>query len=303
MAKTDYYKTLGLPRSASDKEIKQTYRRLARRHHPDVNPGDQAAEARFKEINEAYEVLSDPEKRKKYDQYGENWRHADQFTQAGVGGQGPFVWRREGSGAPQGVDLDLDDESLGGIFGSLFGRTGRRPAAMRGQNIQHPVEVTLEQAYHGTTRQLQLSDPLGGPRRLEVKIPAGVRTGSRVHIAGAGGAGFGSGPAGDLWLVVTVLPHARFERKGDDMYVEVAVPLVDAVLGTEVEVPTLSGKLALKVPPETQNGQLFRLPGQGMPKLGGSSTGDLYARVKVVLPTPLTERERELFREMKDLRR
>ena len=300
MADRDYYDILGVKKTATEKEIKQAFRRLARQHHPDLNPGDKTAEARFKELNAAYEVLSAPENRKKYDRFGADWKHAEQFAQAGARGRAPTGWRREQRGGPAESVFEAFD--FGGVdsFEGIFGRGGFRTTRMQGQSVEYPVEVTLEEAYNGTTRVLQLADPAGGPRRLEVKIPAGVKTGSRVRIAGKGGPGIGGGPKGDLWLLVAVLPHATFERKGDDLYVDVAVPLVDAILGAEVEAPTLrGGKLALTLPPETQNGRSFRLAGQGMPKQGAGGSGDLYARVKVVLPAGLSEKEKQMFRELK----
>ena len=325
MAGKDYYAILGVKRDASQKEIKQAFRKLARRYHPDVNPGDSSAEGKFKEINEAYEVLSDPEKRKKYDQFGDKWQYADQFTS----GYGAGDFGREGVNFDFG---DLGAGDLGGIFDNIFrgfgatgGRATRRPR--KGRDIESPVEVTLEEAYKGTTRMLQTQAEdacqvcsgqgalgnapcfsCGGsgrilrPRNLEVNIPPGVRDGSRVRIAGEGMEGQAGGAKGDLYLVISVKPHNRFERKGDDLHVEVSVTLTDAMLGGEVEVPTLKGKLALKIPPETQNGKVFRMAGQGMPHLGGSKKGDLFAKVHIVLPTKLTEREKELFEELKELR-
>jgi len=290
MARKDYYAILGVRRDATDKEIRQAYRRLARLYHPDVNPGDKAAEAKFKEINEAYEVLSDPEKRRKYDLYGDQWQYADQFE----------AMRRQQGGRPfEGRAFDLGDlgfGDLGRIFEDLFAGWG--PFAGRGRDLEQTVEVTLEEAYRGATRLLQMSDG----RRLEVKIPPGVDNGSRVRLAGEGLPGPG-GRRGDLYLIIKVLPHERFERKGDDLYTEVAVPLVDAVLGGEVEVPTLKGsRIMLTIPPLTQNGKVFRLAGLGMPRRNGGH-GDLYAKVKVVLPDKLSERERELFQELRALRK
>jgi len=320
MAGKDYYKMLGVNRKATAKEIKQAYRKLARQYHPDVNPGDKSAEAKFKEINEAHEVLSDPEKRKKYDKYGENWQYADQFEQAGQ--QQQPRWDFSGGGARTTFDFgDIGgggfDSILDSILGGMGGRQARR--SRRGQDMEHPVEVTLEEAYSGATRLLetQVEEPCSSckgegcpsckglgriirPKRLEVKIPPGVRDGSRVRIAGKGGPGYNGGPPGDLYLLTSVKPHKRFQRTGDDLTTEVEVPLADAVLGGEIHVPTIAGKkLALKIPPETQNGRIFRLGGQGMPRLGDKARGDLLVKVKVVLPTKLTRREKELFEELK----
>jgi len=300
MAK-DYYEILGVPRNASEKEIRQAYRRLARKYHPDVNPGDPQAEQRFKEINEAYQVLSDPESRRKYDMYGERWKYADQFAQQGVGAQGPFPWGFDVSPGGGSIFDHLEDLGFGTIFDTFFGRrrrggaTATAEARPRTRTLEHPVEVSLEEAFHGTTRVLQIQTPDGRLRRLEVRIPPGVDNGSRVHIPAP--------EVGDLYLVITVQPHPRFQRQGADLHQEVAVPLVDAVLGGEVRVPTPSGQVALKIPPETQNGRVFRLSGQGMPHLGDPRRrGDMYVKVRVVLPTGLSERERRLFEELRSLR-
>jgi molecular chaperone DnaJ len=326
MADKDYYQILGVGRNATEKEIKQAYRRLARKHHPDLNPGDKSAEAKFKEINAAYEVLSDGEKRKKYDQFGDQWEYADQFAKAG-GYQGV---RWDFGKARAGFDYgDLGDfeDVFSGLFGGAGAGSRMRRGPQRGQDIESPIEVSLEEAYHGSTRviQFQSAEPCtacggtgrvgnrvcticggtGGKviaRRLEVKIPPGVRDGSRIRIAGEGSPGYAGGSKGDLYLIVKVLPHEVFERKGDDLYAEVSVPLATAVLGGEVRLPTLNGNLSLKVPPETQNGKVFRLAGKGMPKLGNSDHGNMFARVKVVLPTRLTEEERKLFERLRSLR-
>ncbi len=326
MTGKDYYQILGVSRNASEKEIKQAYRRLARKHHPDLNPGDKSAEARFKGINAAYEVLSNPEKRKKYDQFGDQWEYAEQFAKAG--GREGVRWDF-GKG---GTTFEYGDRSgFGDIFSSLFGDAGigsrMRRGPQRGQDIESPIEVSLEEAYHGSARviQLETEEPCtacggtgkvgnrvcticngaGGkviPKRLEVKIPAGVRDGSRIRIAGEGGPSRAEGNGGDLYLVVKVLPHQLFERKGDDLYAEVSVPLATAVLGGEVGLPTLNGNLSLKIPPETQNGKVFRLAGKGMPQLGNANYGNMFAKVKVVLPTNLTEEERKLFERLRSLR-
>jgi molecular chaperone DnaJ len=327
MAGKDYYKILGVNRDASEKEIKQAYRKLARKYHPDVNPGDKSAEAKFKEINEAHEVLSDKEKRKKYDLYGDQWQYADQFAKAG-GQQTPF-WDFSQSGDRS---FRFEGGDFGSLFGDLFqgfrtGTSGRRVRPRRGRDIDYPVEVTLEEAYHGTKRILSLKTEEVCPscsgtgkiqnaicsvcrgsgaaeqlKQLEVKIPPGVKDGSRVRIVGKGEPGYGGGKSGNLYLVTSVKPHRLFERKGDDLYVEVPVPLTVAVLGGEVQVSTLKGKLALKIPPETKNGRAFRLSGQGMPHLGNSSHGDLLAKVKIVLPTGLSEEEKKLFEKFSQLR-
>lgn len=310
MASKNFYDVLGISKTASDKDIKQAYRRLARKHHPDVNPGDKSAEARFKEINTAYEVLSDPKKRKAYDKYGDNWPYADQLDAQQQGPFGGFSGFSDfGKSSGQGprvqfVDFgDLGDYSdLGDIFTTFARGAGARSEPhrpRRGRNVEYPTEVTLEEAYRGTTRVVE--DVLG--HRLEVKVPPGVKDGSRVKVSGKGEPGPGDGPRGDLYLVVSVRPHPVFQRKGNDLYVEVDIPLADAVLGGEASVPSLKGKkFSLKIPPETQNGKSFRLKGQGMPVMGDTAKGDLIARVKVTLPENLTGRERELFEELKRLR-
>ncbi|MGA9350683.1 MAG: DnaJ C-terminal domain-containing protein [Anaerolineae bacterium] len=312
----DYYKILGVDRNAEEKGIKKAYRKLARQHHPDVNPGDKAAEERFKDINEAYEVLSDPEKRQKYDQLGSSWQ---QWQRTGRDPSG-FDWSQWFSGAQPGGGrvrveyADLGD--LGDLFGSggfsdffrsVFGgmgapRTGWTQAQQarprQGQDYTQPVEITLEEAFQGTTRTIQKDG-----RRLEVKIPPGVVTGSKVRVAGEGSPSIAGGASGDLYLEVKVLPHSTFEREGDDLRCEVPVNLYTAVLGGEVKVPTLSGDVMLNIPPETQGGRTFRLRGKGMPNLRNpKKRGDLYARLRVQVPQKLSQREKELFRELASLR-
>jgi curved DNA-binding protein len=305
----DYYTVLGVPRTASDKDVRAAYRKLARKYHPDLNPGDKSAEARFKELQNAYDVLSDPQKRKKYDQFGPNWEQAERagagfagFRPNGTGATGPHVEFGDGSDFS-----DILENLFGGIGG--FGNTGTRnrstgfrPRARKGEDIDQPIEVSLEEAYYGGTRVLEIPVPGAASRRVEVRVPPGVRTGSRIRLAGEGGTGVGGGAAGDRYLVVTVRPHGMFERKDDDLISEVALPLATAMLGGELQVPTMKGKVALRIPPETQNGQVFRLGGQGMPRTNGAGFGDLYAKVKVTLPTQLTPREKELFRELARLR-
>lgn len=312
--KRDYYEVLGVPKNVPEKDIRHAYRKLARKYHPDVNPNDKAAETKFKEIAEAYEVLSDKEKRAKYDRFGPDWQRREEAEaaarQAGFG-QGGQQWSTRGSpfgeasgaeGFGSGGFSDILDQILRGSDGR--GRAGARSRSaqpIKGEDVEHPVEVALQEAYAGTTRVLQLGPPEN--RRLEVKIPAGVKDGSRVRIASEGAPGMFGGPKGDLYLVISVRPDPVFERKGDDLYVDVPVSLNVLMLGGDAHVPTPKGtKLLMKIPPETQNGKQFRLGGQGIPHLQGSGKGDLFAKVKAVLPTELSPKEKELFQELATLR-
>jgi curved DNA-binding protein len=310
----DYYATLGVSKSASDKEIKQAYRKLARKHHPDVNPGDKAAESRFKDITEAYEVLGDSEKRKKYDELGANWRMYEQAQQSGAGGSpygGQWSWN-PGSGGFRPMTAEEVEDMFGGsseespfsdFFRTFFGgaepssRTrggrARAPRSARGRDVEHEIELGLEDSLSGTVQRLAISHD-GQPRTVEVRIPAGVTDGSRVRVAGEGGRGAGNGPSGDLYLRVRLRPHPGFERNGRDLYARVRVPVTTAVLGGEVEVNTLGGRsLRLKIPPTTQNGQVFRLRGHGLPAVGKpEDRGDLYATVDAQLPQSVSDEER-----------
>ena len=299
----DYYKILGVAKNASDKEIKAAYRRLAKKHHPDINPGNKEAEARFKEIGEAYDVLSDKEKRKRYDLLGENWQ---------AYGQRPQGW--PGAGGQGGVRIDFEDLGGGGFsefFRTFFGgggggfgggRTGFGGAGFPPEEVPEPadaegeVELTLYEVLNGTTREVALQ---GSKRRVEVKIPAGVRDGSRVRVAGEGGRGAG-GRKGDLYLRVRIAPNPSFERRGDDLQTTVRVSLTAAVLGGEAQVPTLDGSVGIKIPPGTPAGQVFRLRGHGLPRLGEKGArGDLMATLAVDLPRSLTDRQKELFEELR----
>ncbi len=334
----DYYKILGVSKSTNAEDLKKAYRKLARKYHPDVNPGNKTAEAKFKEINEAYEVLSDPDKRNKYDTLGPNWQ--EQFGAS----PGSSASRARSYPPPAGgrttaggYNIDMDDPTgFSDFFETLFGRRGaagttaggRTRVPQRGADIEQPVEISLREAYVGATRAYNIEAPEICPtcqgtgrvgarpcstcngrgtllrtRRLEVKIPAGAESGTRVTVPGEGNAGTVGGPRGDLILVVQVRPDPSFERKGDDLYTEASVPLTTAVLGGEAPVITPDGKrLLLTIPPETQNGQTFRLSGKGMPHLKGSGGGNLFARVQVMLPEKLSDEERGLFEALARMR-
>jgi len=316
----DYYATLGVSKTATEKEIKQAFRKMARKYHPDVNPGDKSAETRFKEINEAYEVIGDPEKRKKYDELGSNWKMYEQSQRAGgsagAGGFDPSQWNfNMGGGGGQGShrtrtaeemrDLFGNEDPFSDFFHAFFsgsgepevrgrgGRTGTRSRARQGRDVEHPIDLSLEDAYKGTTRRLSLKHD-GHSRTVDVRIPAGVGEGSRIRVSGEGEQGSGGASSGDLYLRVHIAPDSRFERKGQDLHAKVRVPVTTAVLGGEAEVPNLGGKpLRLKIPAGTQNGQVFRLKGHGMPLVGKPGEhGDLYATVEAELPRQLTPEER-----------
>jgi len=284
MPSRNLYSVLGVTKNASQRELKQAFRKLAHEYHPDVNGGNAGSEKKFKQINEAYEILSNVDSRKAYDAYGDNWKHARS--------------NRSGRSTTSGVGFD----NYSNIFGSVFGGIGGQPMPRRGRDREHRVKVTLEEAFSGSTRLLTLMEKPSGSRRLEVKIPTGVKTGSKVRIAGEGSPGASGGANGDLILFVEVTPHNSYNRKGDDLFIEVVISLTDAILGCETEFKTLAGNVVLKIPPETQNGKSFRLRGKGMPHLRRSGTGDLYAEINVQLPTELSNREREIFDELRELR-
>ncbi len=301
----DYYATLGVPRTATEKEIKAAFRKLARTHHPDVNQGDKSAEERFKEINEANEVLGDPEKRKKYDELGPRWQEYEQWERAGKPGPNPFA------GNDQFGYRTVSPEELEGMFGSrapfsdffqqFFGGAGaeqdpgfgsvrsRRRVVRRGPDVEGDAEISLEEAYAGAALTVDLSSA-DAPRRVEVKIPAGIHEGARIRASGQGSPGRGGGPRGDLMIRIHVRPHPVFARDGSDLSVRVATPLATAIAGGTVTVPTLRGTTAqLTIPAGTQNGARLRLRGLGMPHLHGGGAGDLLATVDIRLPSPLPE--------------
>ena len=292
----DYYDVLGVRPGASEKEIRQAYRRLARKHHPDVNPGDASAEARFKEVNEAYQVLSNSESRRRYDRAG---RSEAQATRSSAG-DSPFSWLFRGGGR-RGTRVDLG--GLGDLFETRGGGTSVGEGFFETVTRSVPVVLTLEEAYHGVTRNVEAAPrSVGGEgRRVAVRIPRGVDNGATVRATVPAG---GRSIQQSLTLVISVAPHAVFERRGADLRVTVHVPLTDAVLGGEVEVPTIRGRpVLLSLPAETQNGQVFRLRGQGMPRLPHSEAmGDLYATVQVDLPRNLSDAQRQLFQGLRELR-
>src|SRR5512138_872813 len=295
----DYYKILGVERNAGEDDIRKAYRKLAMQYHPDRNPNDKQAEERFKEINEAYQVLSDSKKRAHYDQLGSDYSSWQQR-----GAPGDFNWDQYG-GFPGGVRVEYNgdiDDLFGGaggfsdFFRTIFGRgaegmrtgTGTRTRArQQPQGYQQELEITLEEAYNGTTRVLQ-SDG----KQKQVRIPAGVRTGSKVRVAGAGPNGL------DLYLIIDVKDDPRFERRGNDLHTAATVSLFTALLGGEAEVETFQGKIKLSVPAGTQPEQIFRLAGRGMPSVkNAKEKGDLYVRLKVQIPKYLSPKQRELLEE------
>jgi curved DNA-binding protein len=312
----DYYKVLGVGKDATTEEITKAFRKMARKYHPDVNPGNKTAEEKFKEINEAHEVLSDPEKRKKYDQFGSEWQR---YTRSG-GRPEDFNWSQWGSQPTGGVHTrtvspeefeQMFGGGLGGfsdffeaLFGGGFGRSagGRERTGFGGfdqrarhaRDSEHAVKVSLEEAFSGTTRLLQWE----GGRKIEAKIPAGVRTGSRIRLKGQGEGG------ADLYLKVEVLPHSSFQRDGDDLKTSIPIDLYTAILGGEISVRSLDKTVKLTIPAGTQNGKVFRLSGLGMPKLRNSKQrGDLYSTVDVQLPKSLNQEEKRLFEQLRNLKR
>jgi len=332
----DYYKVLGVSKDAPESEIKRAFRKLARQYHPDLNPGNRSAEDRFKEINEAYEVLSDAGKRKKYDELGSNWEqiqrdreYARQYASPGF----------EGSAK----DFDLGDffSTFFGEHMSRFGGDAFGTEPVRGDDLQFEIELTLEDVYHGTRKLLNLSvgdvcptckgqglvmrssyshgrkqvitsgQPCGtchgtgrvtARREVKVKIPRGIKEGSKIRLSGMGDKGIRGGPSGDLYLMVKILPHRLFQAKGYDLEAELPVWADEAALGAQIEVPTLDQKVRLKVPPGSQTGHRLRLSGKGLHKSQAEKPGDLYYRIKIVVPTEMSDREQDLYGELRRLR-
>jgi curved DNA-binding protein len=309
----DYYAILGVAPDADEKTIKSAYRKLARQHHPDVNPGDRQSEERFKEIGEAYQALGDPERRRKYDELRAQYQS---WQQHGGRAGGEFNWGQwQAAPGQRAYTREVSPEDLEDLFGgadpfsdffsSLYGQAeyqqagrAREPRPRRGRDIEAAAEITLEEAFRGTSRGLQI-----GERRIEAKIPAGVRTGARIRLSGQGGPGASGGPAGDLYLLVEVLPHDRFERDGDDLTTDVPVEIFTAAVGGDARVPTLDGVVRLKIPARTDAGKTFRLRGKGMPRSDRpTERGDLYARARLVLPEHLSDDEIETLRGLAEAR-
>lgn len=292
----DYYKILELDKTATADDIKKAYRRLARKHHPDLNPNDKEAHKRFQQINEANEVLSDPEKRKKYDQYGKDWKHADQFEQARQ--QQRY---QQTAGGAQDFGGDFGGEDFSDFFSSLFGGGGGRSSRQtkfRGQDYEAELHLSLRDA--AITHQQTLT--VNG-KQIRITIPAGVEDGQKIRLKGHGSAGVNGGPNGDLYITFRIAEDPVFKRLGSDLYTHQPLDLYTAVLGGEVTIDTLQGKVKLKVAPETQNGVRVRLKGKGFPiyKQEGKA-GDLYLTWEVKLPTNLSEKEKELFNQLAQLK-
>ncbi|PRY15620.1 curved DNA-binding protein [Pontibacter ummariensis] len=303
----DYYKILGVEKSASQADIKKAYRALAKKHHPDKNKGDTAAEDKFKDISEAYEVLGDKEKRKQYDQLGANWR---QFQNAGAGG-GQYYGQPGGGFQGGFYEGDLNDMFGGGgagfsdFFQQFFGggggfggqRAGGRSRAVKGQDYEAEMEITLQEAYQGTSRLLNVNN-----QQLRISTKPGVADGQVLRIKGKGAPAMGGGTPGDLYIKVLVKPEPQFERRGDDLYTTLPLDMFTAILGGSSQVSTMSGALKLKIPEGTQNGKTLRLKGKGMPVYGkGDQHGDLYVKIEVSLPTHLSHEERELLEKLRSL--
>ncbi len=307
MTYKDYYKDLGIGKTATPAEIKKAYRTLANKYHPDKTKGDKAAEERFKEINEANEVLSDPVKRKKYDQFGADWKR---YEEAGAQ-PGGFDWSKYASGGGQthwtGMnesDSAFGDVGVDDLFEMLFGqrsgqRRGTRSVVIKGEDLGTETTLSLEEAYHGTTRLIRLNG-----QTIKVTIKPGVADQQMLRIAGKGGGGSSGGPNGDLFLTVKIAPHPEFHRKGNDLYRDLPVELYTAVLGGKTQIKTMKGKVTVNIPKGTTNGKELRLRGLGMPAYAKKNKfGNLLVKVDIVLPEDLSEEEIDLFRKLAALRK
>ncbi|MEL0643173.1 J domain-containing protein [Olleya sp. Ti.3.14] len=297
MAVIDYYKSLGISKTASDKDIKKAYRKLARKYHPDLNPNDKEAEKKFKEINEANEVLSNPENRKKYDQYGEHWKNSEAYEQAKQQQQQQQRAYQGQAGNSGGYsEQDFED-----IFGNMFGgqASGRqRSTKFRGQDFNAELQLDLKDVYTEHKRTLTVNN-----KNIRITIPAGVENGQTIKIKGHGGKGVNGGPNGDLYIQFSIQNHSKFKRDKDNLYTTVDLDLYTALLGGDLMVDTFNGKVKLTVKPETQNGTKVKLKGKGFPKYKKTDQfGDLYITYQIKTPTKLTDKEKELFTELQKLR-
>ncbi len=300
MAKKDLYALLGIARNATPDEIKKAYRKLAMKFHPDKNPGDKKAEDKFKEASEAYEILSDTKKREMYDQFGFSGSQQG-FSGGGPGGpQGGFGGFNEGN-------TENFQDIFGDIFGDVFGGRGgpsggfRQTRKQRGADLRYTLSVSFEESATGCERTVSFVRNRSGKdetARLSVKVPVGVKHGQRLRLTNEGDAGPNGGPNGDLYVVINVQEHSLFKRDEDDVIVEVPISYVDAILGAQIEIPTLTGKVSIRVPPGTHSGQILRVKGKGFPKAGGFGSGDMLVRVLVDTPAHLSGRHKELLEEL-----
>ena len=287
----DYYKILGIPKTANEAEIKNAFRKLAKKHHPDLNPNNKEAETKFKEMNEAYEVISDPEKRKKYDKYGKDWKHADEFEKAGQ-----QQYRSQENSGSQQYSGDFSD-----FFGSMFGGDAgnrNRQTKFRGQDISAELHLALTDVYKTQQQTLTVNG-----KNIRLTIPAGVENGQTIKITGHGGPGVNGGPNGDLYITFSIANHPKFKREGSNLYAAVDLDLYTAMLGGEAIIETFDGKVKLKVAPETQSGTKVKLKGKGFPVYKTESEfGDLYITYQIKLPTNLSDKEKALFQELSEIR-
>lgn len=297
----DYYKILEVTKSATEAEIKKAYRKLARKYHPDLNPNDKEAEKKFKEINEANEVLSNPENRKKYDKYGKDWQHADEFEKAGYNpNQQQQYSRQQASQDFSGFGGDFSESDFSDFFNSMYGsgRSGRGQAKYRGQDFNAELQLDLASVY--TTHKQSLT--VNG-KNIRITIPAGVENGQVIKISGHGGPGANGGPNGDLYITFQIENHSNFKREGNNLYTDTELDLYTAVLGGEIQVNTFDGKVKLKVSPETQTGTKVKLKGKGFPVYKKENQfGDLFINYKLKIPTNLSQKEKELFQELSKIR-
>jgi len=312
MAERDYYEVLGVAKGASPEDIRRAYRRLARKFHPDLNPGDAEAERRFKELGEAYEVLSDPQKRQLYDRSGREGVRAGAAAGAGPTGF-RYTWTGEGSPfedvafeafAGSGGQAGSIFEEIFSRLGGMHGRRGAPRAAVRGQDLESDIELSFDQAVRGVRTSVLVQRPTGDGRRrrehLQINVPAGVRDGQRIRLRGQGAPGAGGAPPGDLYLKVRVRPHPYFRAEGRDVTIDVPVSVAEAALGATVEVPTVHGRTSVRIPPGTGSGARLRLRGQGLPDAKGDSRGDQYCVIRIVPPKRLDDRQKRLFEELRE---